>query len=587
MDSTTRRASARSAARVGRAEQGIGTGPTRTGPASLRPHRSLGRRVRRALHIAAVVMLAACGGSDPTGPLDGSIRGTVTDNAGATVANAAVTLSGNAQAARTMSSGADGVYTFTSLPPGTYTLAVTPPAGFTIDATSTRSVTVASGAQASAAAFVLHRVTGIKGSLRGVVTDHTGAAVASAAVQLTGNEQPARTTTSDCDGTYTFPDVPPGTYALTVTPPAGFTIGAVGTTSVTIAGGAQANASALVLNRPASQSAFVIALRARLAAATAGGAFSGAVLVTHDEGLVFEGACGLADRAQGIPNTLPTKFRVGSMNKMLTAVAVMQLVQAGKVFLSSPFGIYLPDYPNVEMASKVTLHHLLTHTGGTGDIFGPLFTANRLELRDTEDYLQLYGTRGLQFEPGTQHVYSNYGFVLLGAVIERVSGMSYDDYIATHVLAPAGMTGTGAAPEDVEVPGRSVGYMRQSGQLVSNAPVLPYRGTSAGGWYATVEDFARFARALREHRLLDSAHTALLLTGKVPIGQSVVQYAYGFMDRFQVGRRLVGHGGSYPGMNGELTFEPAGGYTVVVLSNFDPPAATLIEYFILTNLHTN
>ena len=334
----------------------------------------------------------------------------------------------------------------------------------------------------------------------------------------------------------------------------------------------------------ARDSAFVTALRARLVAATQAGEFSGAVLVTRDGSTLFEGAYGLADRDRGIANTPLTQFRVGSMNKMMTAVATLQLVQAGKLRLDVPLSTYLPDYPNTELASKVTLHHLLTHTGGTGDIFGPQFTAHRLELRNTEDYLELYGTRGLQFAPGAQWAYSNYGFMLLGAVIERVSGMSYDDYVAARVLAPAGMTATGAAPEDSLVPGRSVGYMWQSGALVSNAPTLPYRGTPAGGGYSTVGDFARFAVALREHRLLDPAHTALLLGGKVTMGQSVVKYAYGFIDRVQAGRRLVGHGGGAPGMNGELSFEPDGGYVVVILSNLDPPAATRIEPFILERL---
>ena len=154
---------------------------------------------------------------------------------------------------------------------------------------------------------------------------------------------------------------------------------------------------------------------------------------------------------------------------MLTAVATLQLVQAGKLRLDAPFGTYLTGDPNAEMASKVTLHHLLTHTGGTGDIFGPQFTERRLELRDTADYLRLYGTRALQFEPGAKHVYSNYGFMLLGAIIERVSGMRYDDYVAANILAPAGMTGTGAEPEDVAVAGRAVGYMRVAGVLTNAA----------------------------------------------------------------------------------------------------------------------
>jgi CubicO group peptidase (beta-lactamase class C family) len=336
----------------------------------------------------------------------------------------------------------------------------------------------------------------------------------------------------------------------------------------------------------AADSAFVAELRAKLTTDTQAGAFSGAVLVTRNGRTVFEGAYGFADRERGVLNTPQTQFRAGSMYKMLTAVATLQLVQAGTLRLDVPLGTYLPDYPNAEVASKVTPHHLLTHTGGTGDIFGPLFMAHRLELRATEDYLRIYGTRGLQFTPGAQHVYSNYGFILLGALIERASGTSYDDYVVARVLAPAGMTGTGTAPEDSLVPGRAVGYMRQggpSGPLVSNAPTLPYRGLSAGGGYSTVGDLARFAAAVREHRLLDPAHTALLYTGKVPVNASL-QYAYGFMDRVVGGRRWVGHGGGAPGMNGELVFEPNGGYLVAVLSNFDPPAAGQVLTFILNRL---
>src|SRR5688572_11306317 len=187
-------------------------------------------------------------------------------------------------------------------------------------------------------------------------------------------------------------------------------------------------ASAPADAQAAVDSAFVAALRARLKADTEAGQFSGAVLVTRDGRTLFEGAYGLADRERGVPNTPLTQFRTGSMYKMLTAVATLQLVQAGALRLDAPLGTYLPDYPNADVASRVTPHHLLTHTGGTGDIFGPLFTANRLELRTTGDYLRLYGTRSLQFAPGSQHVYSNYGFMLLGALIERAGGKSYDDH---------------------------------------------------------------------------------------------------------------------------------------------------------------
>jgi D-alanyl-D-alanine carboxypeptidase len=348
------------------------------------------------------------------------------------------------------------------------------------------------------------------------------------------------------------------------------------------AGGPSALASEISVD-----SAFVTALRARLEAATQAGEFSGAVLVIRDGRTLFEGAYGLADRERGVPNTPLTQFRVGSMNKMLTAVAALQLVQAGALRLDAPLGTYLPDYPNAEVASRVTSHHLLTHTGGTGDIFGPEFMTHRLELRTTSDYLRLYGTRGMQFTPGAQYVYSNYGFILLGALIEQLSGKSYYDHVAARVLAPATMTATGSAPEDSLVPGRSVGYTRQlvPGALVSNAPTLPYRGTPAGGGYSTVGDFARFAVAIRERRLLDSAHTTLLLTGKVAVGQGA-QYAYGFFDRVVGGRRFVGHSGGAAGMSGALEFEPNGGYVVVVLSNLDPPAAGQVAAFILDRLPT-
>ena len=339
---------------------------------------------------------------------------------------------------------------------------------------------------------------------------------------------------------------------------------------------------------PASEisvdSAFVTALRARLEAVTQAGEFSGAVLVIRAGRTLFEGAYGFADRERGVPNTPLTQFRGGSMNKMMTAVATLQLVQAGTLRLDAPLGTYLRDYPNAEIASTVTAHHLLTHTGGTGDIFGPEFMTHRLELRTTSDYLRLYGTRGTQFTPGAQWVYSNYGFILLGALIEQLSGRSYYDHVAARVLAPAGMMATGFAPEDSLVPGRSVGYTRLlvPGALVSNAPTLPYRGTPAGGGYSTVGDFARFAVAIRERRLLDSAHTTLLLTGKVAVGQGA-QYAYGFFDHVLRGRRFVGHSGGAAGMSGVLEFEPNGGYVIVVLSNFDS-AATQVATFILDRL---
>ena len=249
-----------------------------------------------------------------------------------------------------------------------------------------------------------------------------------------------------------------------------------------------ARALNLVLHRM-TQADALKALSARADRLAGEDEFSGAVLVAKDGRVLFSRAYGLADRERRIPNTVRTRFRIGSMNKMFTAVAILQLVEAGKVKLTAPLGTYLPDYPNRDVATKVTIHQLLTHTGGTGDIFGPEFDAHRKQLRALADYVKLYGKRGLEFEPGSRWAYSNYGFILLGVVIEKVTGQSYYDYVQAHVYAPAGMTRSGSLPEDQPVPDRSIGYTKPPGTTAwaPNTDTLPYRGTSAGGGYSTVE----------------------------------------------------------------------------------------------------
>jgi D-alanyl-D-alanine carboxypeptidase len=328
----------------------------------------------------------------------------------------------------------------------------------------------------------------------------------------------------------------------------------------------------------------IAAVRQEIEKAVAAGRFAGAVIVAKNGKPVFSQASGLADREKKVANQLGTQFRIGSMNKMFTAVATLQLVQAGKIKLTDPLGKYMPDYANKNVASKVTIHHLLTHTGGTGDFFGPEFDAHRLELRTLQDYVKLYEKRDLEFEPGSRWQYSNYGFLLLGAIIENVSGQSYYDYVREHVFKPSGMTSTDSLPESEPVPGRSIGYTREGGaDWKPNTDTLPWRGTSAGGGYSTVEDLLRFVNAIQNHKLLDAEHTDLLITGKVDTGRGD-KYAYGFMDATERGMRCFGHGGGAPGMNGELEICPQSGYVIAVLANLDPPAAQRVSEFLRSRL---
>jgi CubicO group peptidase (beta-lactamase class C family) len=333
-----------------------------------------------------------------------------------------------------------------------------------------------------------------------------------------------------------------------------------------------------------SESELITAARKKLDEEAAADRFSGAALIAKSGKTIFAQAYGLADREKKTPNTLKTRFRLGSMNKMFTAVATLQLVQSGKLELKAPFGNYLTDYPNKDVASKVTIEQLLSHTGGTGDIFGPEFDKNRLELKTLQDYVKLYGNRGPEFAAGSRWQYSNYGFLLLGVLIEKVSSQSYYDYVRDHIFKPAGMTGTASEPEEQLVADRSLGYTRfGGGGLRPNTDTLPYRGSSAGGGYSTVEDLLKFATALQTHKLLNAQYTEMLTTGKVdtPMGG---KYAFGFQDATINGARCFGHGGGAPGMNGELKICPGPGYVIAVLANTDPPGASRVADFITNRL---
>ncbi len=323
-----------------------------------------------------------------------------------------------------------------------------------------------------------------------------------------------------------------------------------------------------------SESEALAALQERAEELTAKDQWSGALLVSRYGQIVFEQVSGLANREAGTPISLDTQFRIGSMNKMFTAIATLQLIEAGLMTLDDVVGQHLSDYPNQAVASKVTVRHLLTHSGGTGDIFGPEFTRNRMTLRRHIDYLELYGRRGLTHEPGAEHRYSNYGYVLLGALIEKATGMPYYEYVRSKIFEPAGMNSTDSMPETEHVPQRAPGYLRRNGAWESNAETLPWRGTAAGGGYSTVSDLLRFALALESGVLVSDTILA------EAIRPQVEQYGYGFVVQGEGAMRSYGHGGGAPGMNGELRVYPELGYVVVGLSNLDPPAASrLVEFF--------
>jgi CubicO group peptidase (beta-lactamase class C family) len=311
--------------------------------------------------------------------------------------------------------------------------------------------------------------------------------------------------------------------------------------------------------------------------------FSGVVLVANGSKVLLQKAYGMGEKSFSSPNRLDTKFNLASLDKMFTGVAIGQLVSAGKLTFDDTIAKVLPEYPNHEIAARVTIHQLLTHTSGMGDALKPEMRERKKKFRTPRDYFPLFVNDPLQFEPGSGWYYSNAGFVLLGAIIEKVSSQSYFDYVRDHILVPAGMTNTGYFELDQVVPNLAIGYARFDDDVLgigprrNNGVFLGYKGNSAGGGYSTAPDLLRFARALRDGRLLNREMTEKVTAGKVDAAGD--RYGYGFWNWTHFsGHDVRGNSGGGPGsgIDSELHIIWDGPYTVVVLSNYDPPGATTL-----------
>ena len=300
--------------------------------------------------------------------------------------------------------------------------------------------------------------------------------------------------------------------------------------------------------------------------------FSGVVLIARDGEPILERAYGFANRNYDVSNQLDTKFNLASMNKMFTAIAVMQLVEEGKISVDDKVIEHIPGYPNQEVAETVTIHQLLTHTSGMGDIFTQEYRETpRDRYKELDDYLPLFVDRSLQFEPGMTGAYSNAGYIVLGIIIEETTGQTYFEYIEENIYQKCGMTDTGSYEVDRVVPNIAIGYagnLRNYGDVSSNLSKLPFKGSSAGGGYSTAHDLLKFSRCLENHQLLSPEFTDVLLEGvSSPILGMEGEYAYGFMVGPINNHRIVGHGGSFPGVCTMLDIYMDMGYTAVILSN--------------------
>jgi CubicO group peptidase (beta-lactamase class C family) len=308
-------------------------------------------------------------------------------------------------------------------------------------------------------------------------------------------------------------------------------------------------------------------------------AFSGAVLLAKNGVPVYKAAYGTANKDYGVSNKIDTKFNLGSMNKMFTAVAVAQLVEKGKLSFDDPLSKFIPDFPDAESAKKIQVKHLLSHTAGLGGYFSKRYQdTSRAKLRTVDDMIALAKQdEKLLFEPGSKWQYSNTGMLVLGKIIEIVSGQSYYDYVRENIYKPAGMVNTDAYELDKVNPNLAVGYHKtftDSGIVWSNNVFQHVmRGGPQGGGYSTVEDLLRFDQALRGGKLVSPEMVKVLTTPKPELNSP--NYGYGFAANTAAG--TAGHSGGFTGIHSNLDMFLNSGWTAIVMSNYSLAGGPVIQ----------
>ena len=305
--------------------------------------------------------------------------------------------------------------------------------------------------------------------------------------------------------------------------------------------------------------------------------FSGVILIAKNNKPIYSHAIGYANRDKKIFNSIHTLFNIASMGKMFTGVAICQLAQQKKLLFTDTISKHIQTYPNA-YAQNVSIHDLLTHKGRLGDIFVPQFLNHQNQYKNPQSYIDILATNPqLDVARGTI-VYSNYGYIILGAIIEAVSGMSFDSYIHKNIVKTSGMKNLKIYIDTKQNDSYALGYHNNEGSIepIHNTG----NGSPAGGNFATAQDILYFAQALCSNQLVNEKYTKLITTEKVSLNKQSA-YGYGFMiGSDQDGAKWFGHSGGCIGMNTELRIYPESGYTIIALGNSDRWNDAIIADFI-------
>jgi CubicO group peptidase (beta-lactamase class C family) len=244
--------------------------------------------------------------------------------------------------------------------------------------------------------------------------------------------------------------------------------------------------------------------------------FMGSVLVAEKGKIIFSQGYGLADVENNIPNNPETQFGIGSITKQFTAMLITQLAERGKLEFDKPISDYLPEFPK-EYGEKITVEMLLNHTSGLRlpEDIEKYYHATRKE-EWLQEYLKQNAEEGLRFEPGKGYAYSNGGYFMLGLIIEKVTGKSYEEVLAEQILKPLGMTKTGTDRKELALENRAISYRKlQHGYITWNEEANSYDpavcGFGYGNMYSTVKDVFKFSQALSTNRLLSNKYMDMYL----------------------------------------------------------------------------
>jgi CubicO group peptidase (beta-lactamase class C family) len=302
------------------------------------------------------------------------------------------------------------------------------------------------------------------------------------------------------------------------------------------------------------------------------GRFSGTVLLAKDGKVVLRKSYGMANYELGVPNTPDTVYRIGSITKSFTALAVLQVEEKGLLKVTDPARKYVPEIP--AGWGDITIHQLLCHMSGIPDFMNAKAYEDFADPKHIANALMEYAEKPLLSKPGEVLRYSNSGYALLGRIIEKVSGKSYEEYLTENILRPAGMEHTAVDHTPDMVPHRANGY-RWDGEAVINAAIGdPDHTYAAGALRSTVDDMYRFDRALKEGKLFSKAITNKAWTAyghwaAPPPFPADADYGYGWMIGQEFGHRYVGHGGWVNGFVSQFNRYPDDDAVLIVLWNFE------------------